>query len=216
MRIIRIFFSKTGEAAYISHLDLQRVMARALRRSGLPVWYSQGFNPHIYMSFALPLPLMQQSVAETMDCKTEAELQDFTAFVAPLNAALPRGLTVSKIAFPVYSAAQIEEAQYTISYPVQPEQEVQKIVEAYNALPKAMVEHKTKRSLQQIDLKKFVPSLSALEGQAGFSAKLPAGSQLNLNPDLLCGLLEQEFGLEAAGASIVRAQVFAPNGNVFC
>ena len=62
MTTVRIFFEKCGEAAYISLLDLQRVMGRALKRSGLPVWYTLGFNPHIYMTFTCPLSLGQESL----------------------------------------------------------------------------------------------------------------------------------------------------------
>ncbi len=47
MRIIRTRFSKTANAAYISHLDLQRVMQRAMAKAQLPAWYSQGYNPRI-------------------------------------------------------------------------------------------------------------------------------------------------------------------------
>ena len=55
MTTIRIFFEKCGEAAYISLLDLQRVFHRMLKMSSLPVYYTQGFNPHIYLSFTCPL-----------------------------------------------------------------------------------------------------------------------------------------------------------------
>ena len=48
-----------NEASYISLLDMQRVMQRVLKRSGLPVWHTLGFNPHIYMTFACPLSLGQ-------------------------------------------------------------------------------------------------------------------------------------------------------------
>ena len=64
MITVRISFEKKNEASYISLLDLQRVMQRALKRSGLPVWYTLGFNPHIYMTFAAPLSLGQESLAE--------------------------------------------------------------------------------------------------------------------------------------------------------
>ena len=77
LQIIRVYFTKTGEASYISLLDLQRVMQRALKRSGLPVWYTLGFNPHIYMTFAAPLSLGQESLCETVDFKTEAEAWDW-------------------------------------------------------------------------------------------------------------------------------------------
>ncbi len=71
MTTVRVWFTKTGEAAYISLLDLQRVMQRALKRARLPVWYTQGFNPHIYMTFAAPLALGQESLVESLDCKME-------------------------------------------------------------------------------------------------------------------------------------------------
>ena len=53
-----------NEASYISLLDMQRVMQRVLKRSGLPVWHTLGFNPHIYMTFACPLSLGQESQCE--------------------------------------------------------------------------------------------------------------------------------------------------------
>ena len=73
MLTIRISFEKRGEAAYISLLDLQRVFHRILKRSGLPVYYTQGFNPHIYLSFNCPLSLGQESLCESCDIKTEEE-----------------------------------------------------------------------------------------------------------------------------------------------
>ncbi|MBQ9964192.1 MAG: DUF2344 domain-containing protein, partial [Clostridia bacterium] len=54
---MRITFSKTGSARYISHLDLNRTMTRAVRRAGLPIWYTEGFNRHPYLTFAAPLSL---------------------------------------------------------------------------------------------------------------------------------------------------------------
>lgn len=76
MITVRISFEKKNEASYISLLDLQRVMQRVLKRSGLPVWHTLGFNPHIYMTFACPLSLGQESECECVDVKTEAENPD--------------------------------------------------------------------------------------------------------------------------------------------
>ena len=77
MITVRISFKKKNEASYISLLDMQRVMQRVLKRSGLPVWHTLGFNPHIYMTFACPLSLGQESECECVDVKTEAEAPDF-------------------------------------------------------------------------------------------------------------------------------------------
>ena len=49
-----VVFEKGETLRYIGHLDLMRAMQRALRRSGLPIRYSNGFNPHIRLSFAAP------------------------------------------------------------------------------------------------------------------------------------------------------------------
>lgn len=212
MRIIRIFFSKTGESAYISHLDLQRVMSRSLRRSQLPVWYSLGFNPHIYQSYSLPLSLMHESLCESVDCKTESELEDFSAFLPALNAALPKGIEATRIAFPKYSAADISEAEYTITYP-EDAALLEQAAEGYNKLPDAMVIRKTKRSANEVDLKTVIPNLHPVGGS--LTLRLPAGSAATYNPELLTNFLEQRFGLPAGKARICRSKIFVQSGAEF-
>ena len=64
---VRAVFAKRGRAKYISHLDLNRCMQRVFKRSGIPIWYTEGFNPHIYITFALPLSLGYESGVEIMD-----------------------------------------------------------------------------------------------------------------------------------------------------
>ena len=64
---VRVLFSKTGRARYISHLDLNRAMTRAMRRAEIPLWYTEGFNRHAYLTFAAPLSLGTESVCERMD-----------------------------------------------------------------------------------------------------------------------------------------------------
>ena len=57
MRNVRIWFVKDFECRYISHLDLNRTMLRALHKSKLPIWHTEGFNPHPFATFPLPLSL---------------------------------------------------------------------------------------------------------------------------------------------------------------
>ena len=97
MITVRISFEKKNEASYISLLDLQRVMQRVLKRSGLPVWHTLGFNPHIYMTFACPLSLGQESECECVDVKTEAEAPDFEQWKAALNAIMPAGIVITHV-----------------------------------------------------------------------------------------------------------------------
>ena len=71
---VRVRFRKVGHLQYISHLDLQRSMMRILVRAGIPVWYTQGFNPHAKIVFALPLPIGVQSVCELMDIRLDRQI----------------------------------------------------------------------------------------------------------------------------------------------
>ena len=97
MITVRISFEKKNEASYISLLDLQRVMQRVLKRCGLQVWHTLGFNPHIYMTFACPLPLGQESLVESVDFKTEEEHPDFEAWAQALRGVMPTGIEVNRL-----------------------------------------------------------------------------------------------------------------------
>lgn len=60
----RLTYCKVGRLRWLGHLDTSRALERALRRSGLPVAYSQGFNPHMKLSLAHPLPVGVEGLAE--------------------------------------------------------------------------------------------------------------------------------------------------------
>ena len=80
--LFRIRFAKYGVVKFIGHLDAMRYFQKAVRRSELPIKYSQGFNPHQLMVFAQPLGVGVTSDGEYLDIETEDV--DFTG--APLNA----------------------------------------------------------------------------------------------------------------------------------
>ena len=71
-----IKYTKESNIKFISHLDMQRTMQRTIRRSGLPVQYSKGFNPHIEMSIAQPLGVGVYSSGEYFDLMMEEELDE--------------------------------------------------------------------------------------------------------------------------------------------
>jgi len=89
-----ICFKKDGEAKYFSHLDLQRTVDRALRRSGVDVMYSEGFNPHIKMSFAFALKVGYASEAEYLDVEMADDV-DIIAAEKAIKASFPAGLDVN-------------------------------------------------------------------------------------------------------------------------
>ena len=74
LKNVRILFSKMGRAKYVSHLDLVRTMTRAVRRADIPLWYTEGFNRHPYLTFAAPLSLGYEGLRESMDIRLEEEM----------------------------------------------------------------------------------------------------------------------------------------------
>ena len=88
-----VVFEKGAPLRHIGHLDLMRTVQRALRRSSLPVKYSNGFNPHIRLSFAAPLSVGVVGLRELMEVPVEDGLTE-EAFVARMNAVLPSCLQI--------------------------------------------------------------------------------------------------------------------------
>ena len=93
--MIRALFTKTGDAVWISHLDLMRVLQRAFRRGGMMLKHSQGFTPHPHLSIAMPLSVGVASDYELMDFDlAEEDTTPIDAICEKLNASLPSGVRV--------------------------------------------------------------------------------------------------------------------------
>ncbi len=213
MITVRISFEKKNEASYISLLDLQRVMQRVLKRSGLPVWHTLGFNPHIYMTFACPLSLGQESECECVDVKTEAENPDFAQWKDALNAIMPAGIVITHVGPVQMKADLIAYACYRITYPAA----AAAVLDQYNALESAPVEKHGKKGNKIIELKDHIPQVEyTVDGDSvHIELCMPAAQELNLNPSLLTGFLENQFGLPAASANILRKKFLTADKQLF-
>ena len=90
----RLLFEKSGDAVWMSHLDLMRVFQRAFKRAGLPLTHTQGFNPRPSVSIAMPLSVGVESVCELLDFDLEGEKVDCCEIATRLNNALVKGVKV--------------------------------------------------------------------------------------------------------------------------
>ena len=93
----RLLFEKTGNAIWISHLDLMRVFQRAFKRAGLPLTHTKGFNPRPSVSIALPLSLGIESRCELLDFDLEGDPVPMEEIKEKLNAALISGVRVLNV-----------------------------------------------------------------------------------------------------------------------
>ena len=92
----RMRFAKEGRAKYISHLDLMHTMQRAMARCQMPLWFTEGFNQHAYVSVALPLSTGYSGEYEFLDFNLLSENVPINA-VEALNAVFPEGLRAIEI-----------------------------------------------------------------------------------------------------------------------
>lgn len=90
----RLLFEKTGDAVWMSHLDLMRLFQRAFQRAGLTLTHTQGFNPRPSVSIAMPLSVGVESVCELLDFDLEGEKVECDEIITRLNRTLVRGLRV--------------------------------------------------------------------------------------------------------------------------
>ena len=90
----RLLFEKTGDAVWISHLDLMRVFQRAFKRAGLPLTHTKGYNPRPSVSIALPLSVGVESVCELLDYELDSMDVPCCEIPQRLNACLIPGVKV--------------------------------------------------------------------------------------------------------------------------
>lgn len=93
----RALFEKTGNAVYISHLDLMRVFQRAFKRAGLPLTHTQGFSPRPSVSIALPMSVGVESRCELLDFDLDGEPVSNEEIMVRLNQALVDGVRVLNV-----------------------------------------------------------------------------------------------------------------------
>jgi radical SAM-linked protein len=177
-------------------------MQRALKRAALPVWETEGFNPHIYLTFALPLSLGIESVYESFDVKMTDEI-DTDEICARLNAALTEDLRILKAAEPVYRHTEIKKAEYEIMLG-----EAEKLSE-FLSRDEIIITKKTKKGETKIDIKPLIKIKAAEPGK--LTLLLPAGSDINVNPISVI----TAYGAGLQDAAIKRTAVYCADGEVF-
>ena len=101
---------------FVSHLDMTRFMTRIIRRAHLPVWYTEGFNPHLYMTFALPLSLGMESDYEVMDIRITDDNFDIGSIPEQLNAVCPPYITFFDVFEPILKAGAVAFADFKIDF----------------------------------------------------------------------------------------------------
>lgn len=208
MREVRLRFSKTGQAKYISHLDVNRVFSRALSRARINLWYTEGFNPHPYMSFSLPLSLGVESLCENVDIRIVDDISD-NEIKSRMNDALPQGIRVLDVYEDFMDCSEICFSDYVFKFEFEDNETALQKIKAVLSADCVMALKKGKqgrrRVFKETDIKQFIDkyNISIRDNNVILNARLLAGSEKNLNPTLLFDtiirLIDMDYEWESIG-----------------
>lgn len=209
MRML-IRFGKNPRLRFISHLDLQRFLHMALNRTGLPIKYSEGFNPHPVMAFGSALALGWTSEYELLDVRLSAPMGRKRCEEA-LRFALPEDLPVLEVKLLEDRAPSIMSMVYASDYLIrlngETAQAVQDAAEAFMAEECVMAVKKTKSGEKEINIRPLALSVEPVE--EGLRARLMLTEKDALKADLLVKTLAERAGVELPQVRIHRTCLLA-------
>lgn len=208
MRSIRIWFTKKDASKYISHLDLTRCLIRAFRRTDIPLWYTEGFNPHPYLVFGLPLPLGVEGMREVLDIRLTDDEYSNERVLSELNRVTVPGIEFLEVAEPVEKNLAINKGFYTVSIPM-----VENAKDFYSKIKEEInkgdlvIEKKTKKGgIKEINVCEHILDFNCSfnNDTVNLSFILPAGNDFTVNPVVFCKTLFDRAGEEELLYRIVR------------
>ena len=191
----RALFEKTGNAVWISHLDLMRLFQRAFKRAGLNLTHTQGFNPRPSVSIALPLSVGVESHCELLDFDLEGDAVSCEEICARLNEALVAGVKVLRVYDNGSKIKYLALLDCVVSMEYDggvPESAVEQIRELF-CRPSLLVEKKGKNGPAEQDIVPMIRSVF-VEQEDGNTVKLSARiccQNPTLNPAQLSAAVER-------------------------
>ncbi len=219
MRSIRLWFNKKDTAKYISHLDMTRCMTRAFRRTDIPLWYTEGFNPHPYLVFGLPLPLGVEAERETLDIRLNDDNYPNEKVLEELNNAMVPGIEFTEIKAPVHKAIDIFKGEYSVEIPYSGDTKAfcEKIKNVIENQPVTYEKKTKKKEIKVINVSEYITDFRAVyhENKVVLYFTLPAGNDFTVNPVSFCNALFKILGEENILHRITRHKLLMKDGKEF-
>ena len=207
MRCVRIWFSKQGRIKYVSHLDIMRCMTRAVRRADIPLWYTEGFNPHPYLNFLQPMPLGVEGLNEPLDIRIEGEISD-EEIMENLNNVLPVGIKVTKVTEPYMKSNDLAFAEYEIYFEKEENlvAELDRAMQSGELVCEKMGKVNGRKRVKEVNVSENIRkySLSENDDAVVMNVILPGGNTKNVNPMNLLDAVNKYLGTDIVPLNIVR------------
>lgn len=185
--VLRATFKKGESLRYTGHLDILRTFVRGMRRAEIPFKYSEGFNPHAVMSFALPLGVGTTSECEIVEIQMKEQIP-VEYFIKAVNEKMPpESIEVLTAGYSDEKTPVIVKADYVIEYENDAAVNYDEIEEALSG-KEILIEKKSKRQMKEINLSDHIFD-SRIEKKDDKSFTLyvtvSAGNTFNIKPQLL-------------------------------
>ncbi len=209
---VRIFYEKTGMAKYISHLDTVHLFTRAIKRAKIEIWFTEGFNPHAFLTFAMPLSLGVESYCESVDIRLMKE-ENLEELTERLDKALPPDIHISKIALPKFSPQDIAWADYKIVFN-SPDNDLLTRAETILSADEITVLKKVKRGREKVEKEVNIKdkilrySLEKENDTVVLNITLASGPQSNINPSLLIGKIVSGSNTDPDAVDIIKLKSY--------
>lgn len=198
----RLKITKGEPVRYISHLDFASLMQRAVCRAHLPAAYSEGFNPHMKISFASALSLGVTSDSEYMDLELtkdicQPELFDKLTHVLPPGVKLLRAKQIDLRAKALMSI--VDEASYSIVLPIT--QDIGDISTAFaklNKLSELVIVRETPKKRKEIEIKQYLPkplTFNIQDNELHISMHIKITPTGTTKPNEVLTVLKEQFNL---------------------
>lgn len=217
---VRIRFRKTGDLQYISHLDLQRVMSRVLMRSGVPVWFTQGFNPHPKMVFAMPLSVGTQSECEYLDIKIDRRIK-MSEIAERLNAQVTDEMRITEVYRPQTKFSDIAYVTYEINIfdDSLTDESAGRVESLLTTSPLNMMK-RSKSGEKEVDILQYIKKVKTeFDGSLKISIML-TGGEGSLNPEMIVTAIREKLGIlsdypSSGRYTILRTSLLFADGRLF-
>ena len=198
---VRIKFSKEGDLKFIGHLDVMRYFQKLMRRADIPICYSDGFSPHQIMSFAMPLGIGNESVAEYVDIEISEKISSKDAIERLNSNSVPEIRVLSFKEIPdgksTNAMSSITAAAYDIRFRDEnkPSFDIDDKLNEFMSKESIIVVKQSKKSETELDIKPFI--YKADSGNGVVSLLVSCGSVMNIKPELVIKALydfcQEEF-----------------------
>jgi len=206
-----------GRAKYISHLDLTAVMRRALIRANVELKYSEGFNPHPYISVALPLQVGSGSMCELLDFGIAGTVSALS-LPGAINAALPDGIEVLEayIASQKFNCIEWVGISGRLIYDCGAPQNAALRLKERFASDSIVISKKSKSGVSDINIAPFVKDIVVSGDDVIMFSAVVSAQNPSISPENILNALDGEhIDLSPDFADFTRMELFDSDMQIF-